>query len=132
MNKQLQNCHEDVREILLLLKQKGFHLAIISNSKPKTINKDLKRFALTNVFDTIILSEKEDVAKQKALAQFLEKTKAEPTACVFIGNDLLEYIAARKKGFVTILEDYTNKYTNTENIFDYRITSLKDLKLLCA
>lgn len=80
--------YEGIKEMLAELKQKGFHLAVLSNKPHRQTIYVVEEIFGKDVFD-LIQGQKEDIPKKPdptAVWQILKDLESEPDSAVFIGD----------------------------------------------
>ncbi len=121
---------EGAKETLKYLKNKGYKIALFTNSTKENAKIKLGKFCLEKYFDFIFISE--EIGAKSSIQSFqtiLEKTGAKPEECIMIGNRMDEDMFAKKAGMKTVLlEDARQKYFKDIEEPDFRIKKLEELK----
>ncbi len=122
---------------LLELRQKGYLLALVSNSLAENTNTDLERTGLANSFDLVLVSSEVRRRKPHPLVfqAALERLGISPEEGVFVGDDPWEDIyGAKRIGLKTILiahagyrDVYKDEDQRRKETADAVITDLESL-----
>jgi putative hydrolase of the HAD superfamily len=115
---------ESAIELLQLLKQKNFQIAVISDGIHDSRLAILNKLGLDKYIDLVISSGKERILKKDGLFdRFFEISKCSPSSFIFIGDSIeSDILPGQKFGFCTIHFDEHN-VSNVEP----SISSLKEL-----
>lgn len=119
-----QFLYEDVKPALERLKEKGYKLAIVSNSPPTTKER-FARFELDSYFDALIWSFDYGVRKPNAkiFHAALERLGVQAEEAIFIGDSKDKDVeGAQAVGMQAFLLDRRNKYPKEKSL-----SSLNDL-----
>ncbi|MEW6236154.1 MAG: HAD-IA family hydrolase [Candidatus Omnitrophota bacterium] len=124
---------DDAIPALIMLMEAGFHLGIVTNWD-RTFDPLLERMGLTDLFDVIVVSCREGVAKPdpRIFQLALERAGTTGDQSWFIGDQLdIDIQPAKKLGMKTVLVDY---YGNTEDVegADFVVPSLSTAALTMA
>lgn len=91
---------DGAREALKALCDEGYKVAIYTNSGRKALETVLKRFELGNCFEFVLT--RNEVARMKphpdGVQKALETLKIGPTEAVFVGDSVIDMMAATKAG----------------------------------
>ena len=118
----------EARTVLKVLRERGFLMALVSNSDRPFIEAVLYKFNLHGCWDKIISKEDGFDTKEEALEFLIENFGVGNSQTVYIADMVLDTEAARKVGCKIISKpgwDDENKLKNSKP--DYLIKSLKEL-----
>lgn len=103
----------DVPETIAILKQRGFHLGIVSIKFRRRIETILDREGLLDSFDAIIGGE--DVVRFKpdpeGVLQAMAQMESTPTNSIYVGDSLTDFETAKRAGipFIALLTGPTTR-----------------------
>lgn len=100
------NIHPEMKELVLLLKQKGYKVYMLSNQNFLQFSV-LKAKGIFEFFDASIVSSQVRASKpdEKIYQIFLKQTKQDPGRCLFIDDKAQNLKAAEKLGFNVLYFD---------------------------
>jgi putative hydrolase of the HAD superfamily len=89
---------KEVIDLLMVLKDKGYRLYLLTNVMPITFDCFMQRFSFMQLFDGIMPSFQAGVLKPDAeiYKKFLEKFQIQASSCLFI-DDKAEFVAAARQ-----------------------------------
>ena len=89
--------HPDALRCLSVLKESGFRLALVSNGSRIRVEKELARFDLDRLFDTVLFGEKKEELKPSPvmIQRALSTMGVEPRDAVYVGDSPADIQAAR-------------------------------------
>lgn len=100
---------EGVRELLDMLKQYGYPMAIVSNNSRETIQFGLNQFDMASLFSVVISCD--DVQEKKpnpeGLYQAMAALDVTAEECLFIGDSANDLLAAKAAGVEDVLVAWT-------------------------
>ena len=117
------------KDVLLLLKRKGYGLGVLSNWD-SSLRNILTEGGIYDLFDTVIIScevgfEKPDV---RIFEKALESSRVEGEECLFVGDNYYDdVVGAEKAGIRTILINPDLKSGIEELDYPYIISSIEEL-----
>lgn len=80
---------ENIKEVALTLKRRGYIVGVISNSWSRPlVHQEIKREGLEGIFDIVVLSSETEIRKpdQKIFLQALENFDINPEQAVYVGD----------------------------------------------
>lgn len=98
LNKEIGNLkpHKGVKKTLINLRNKGYHLGILTSNLQENVEKFLKMNALS-VFD-FIYSGSSFLGKYRVLKRLLKEQKLKKEKVIYVGDELRDIEAAKKSG----------------------------------
>jgi putative hydrolase of the HAD superfamily len=122
-----------MKEVLIYLKEAGYALALVADTRPGTYVNVLKQHGLYDLFDAFAISEELQTAKPdpRMFQHALGKLGVNPEESVMCGNNLVRDIAGAKAlGMTTIWFHWNDRYPtqpSTElEIPDHEVRSAED------
>ncbi len=96
--------YEGIKELLSVLKEKGFKIALATSKPTIYANKILKHFDIYKYFDLTIGSELDGtrVEKEEVIEEVLSSLKPDLSKTVMVGDRKFDIIAAKAKGIKSI------------------------------
>ncbi|EZQ03867.1 MULTISPECIES: HAD family hydrolase [Acidianus] len=126
--------YDDAEELLRYLKDKGYKLAIMSNSDGEGGNKRarIEKVHISRYFDKIIVAGENNIKPKPSVQPFVmtcEELGQNLGSCVYIGDDpVKDCLAASKAGLKSILIDRDGKVKFAELYADFVVRNLKELE----
>jgi phosphoglycolate phosphatase len=117
--------YDGALEILTYLKNKGYQLIYLSNSKRYYMEANMHAFNLDRYFDHMICSEDYGYISKVEIIEKIKSMLLGPAAVV--GDRIHDIDAGVKHGFVTIACDYGYGSTDELKLATYHIEGIKDL-----
>jgi len=121
---------EEVPEVLKLLKEKNFKLAILSNGTPSLLNELVKSNNLDNLFDDLFSIEEVKIYKpdSKVYDMPVKKYNIEKNEVTFLSANTWDVSGGGNYGFNSV---WVNRNNNIFDNLDYKPQNeVKDLKQL--
>ena len=121
---------EEVPEVLKLLKEKNFKLAILSNGTPSLLNELVKSNNLDNLFDDLFSIEEVKIYKpdSKVYDMPVKKYNIEKNEVIFLSANTWDVSGGGNYGFNSV---WVNRNNNIFDNLDYKPQNeVKDLKQL--
>ena len=121
---------EEVPEVLKLLKEKNFKLAILSNGTPSLLNELVKSNNLDNLFDDLFSIEEVKIYKpdSKVYDMPVKKYNIEKNEVIFLSANNWDVYGGGNYGFNSV---WINRNNNIFDNLDYKPQNeVKDLKQL--
>jgi len=121
---------EEVPEVLKLLKEKNFKLAILSNGTPSLLNELVKSNNLDNLFDDLFSIEEVGIYKPDSKVYDMPVTKynIEKNEVTFLSSNTWDVSGGGNYGFNSV---WVNRNNNIFDNLDYKPQNeVKDLKQL--
>lgn len=127
----------DTPEVLKGLKDSGKHLALITTSERRMVTPTLKKYGITELFETIITDEDIKKAERKPhpkpLLMALERMNGTPDKAIMVGDRDKDIVAARNAGMDSVLfcSVEHQKHYDLKRLMEHRptyvISEFKDL-----
>ncbi len=127
-----------MKEVLVYLKEQGFKLALVADTRPGTYVNVLNQHGIFELFDAFAISEELGTAKPdpRMFQKVLEELQVFPEEAVMCGNNLARDIAgANALGMTTVWFHWNDRYPTTPPnelaVPDYTVRSAEEfLKLV--
>jgi len=119
--------YPDAEKVLLLLKEKGVKIGIVTNGLQSDVNEILPKVGLQDFFDIVVVIDtlrkmKPDV---EVFYYALQKLETVPSEAIFVGDEVeADYKGAKGAGLTVYLVDRDGRVQD-ESV--HRISSLEDL-----
>ncbi len=130
--KQETNLYDGVIEILQYLKNKGYILGLVSSSHFERVIMFLRYFGIEQYFDVIQGYESGVRGKPypDLLIRAMKRVNAKPKECVYIGDALVDCLAAKNAGmyFILIAREWNRNLDDSGCRPDFVVDSIPKLK----
>ena len=128
--KQKMYVKRDTFEVLNILREQKYRLAIVSNFQA-SLMQSLKELGLSPYFEAIIISEIVGVEKPnvRIMQMALDELELEPASCIYVGDQPLDVLCAKQAGmdcvWITTKNNAMPENINAKE--DYKIENLMEL-----